>query len=294
MTVLNAESDGMLNVLLVLVRAAVVLGPSPRADLLGYCSAGLQEQPQRLGRTLTRWTGLGLFRNDQDTFRLNDAFGLPTDPASVLLALPSTLRRIVFDPVNNDRFWQTEGCADLTRGLAWLLAQDIYEVDVSSTSSLQTLDAQQLVDADRRILQNDTRIDPLRILAHYMGFLWSADDSIIDPTAALRQDLPLIFGDNTELSAADLVQRAANVIPVLDGGTYRMKLEEALDTAHWQRPSHPRLLSTALSRALWRLEDMGLLVLQARADAGDNRVLQRSGRREWRGFTHVRLQGVAA
>ncbi len=201
MTVLNSQNDGMLNVLLVLTRASIVLGLTPRADLLAYCSAGLNEQPPRLAPTLTRWTGLGLFRNDDDTIRLGEERGLPTDPKSVFLALPPIIRRIVFQPDNNERFWETEGamCADLTRGLAWLLAQNIYEVDVSATSGLQSLDALQFVDPDRRVFQNDTRIEPLRIWAHYMGFLWSADGSIIDPTTALRQDLPLIFGDNSEL-----------------------------------------------------------------------------------------------
>ena len=197
MTVLNAQNDGMLNVLLVLVRAAVVLGPTSRADLLGYCSAGLEEQPPRLGPTLTRWTELGLFRNDQDTFKLNDAFGLPADPVSALLALPSTIRRIVFHPDNNERFWETEGamCADLTRGLAWLLAQDIYEVDVSSASGLQTLDAHQLVDAERRVFQNDTRIEPLRRWAYYMGYgrdrlAYQGYDRLFDPELP-PQSLPL-------------------------------------------------------------------------------------------------------
>lgn len=295
MTVLNAQSDGMLNILVVLVRAAITLGPCSRGDLLAYCSAGL-DAPPRLAPTLTRWTGLGLFRNEQDVISLNDAYLVPAHPRDVLSSLPGTIRRIVLNPENNERFWESEGamCADLTRGLAWLLAQDIYEVGAWRSPDLETLDIQQLAQAGSRIFKNDTRIDPLRIWAHFMGFLWSADASIIDPTAALIDDMALIFGDNSELSAAEFIDRAANVMPVLDGGAYRVKVEDALSRAHWQPPSHSKLLSTSLSRALWRLDDMGVLLLQSRADAGDSRTLQRSGRREWRSFTHVLRQGARA
>ena len=41
MSVLNMPSDGLFNVLIVLVRAAVRLGPKRREDLLTACGADL-------------------------------------------------------------------------------------------------------------------------------------------------------------------------------------------------------------------------------------------------------------
>lgn len=299
MTVLNTPSDGYFNVLIVLVRALVAFGPMPREDLVGLCRADHDADPTRLRQTLRRWTDLGLFTEDKKTVALapTDADGgLPSDFGEATAALPGLIRRIVFREENNTRFWDSSKslCADLTRGLAWLLAQDIYTADVTDHAAIQSLEARQLVELDKRIVQNDVRWHGLLAWGNYLGFLWNWDAPMIDPTAALRQDLPLIFGKNTELTAAELEDRVATVLPVLDKGRYRCEVEDALDPANWQRPARPELLSTALSRGLWRLDALGVLVLESRADAGDSRVLQRAGGRYWRRFTHVRLSGRAA
>lgn len=294
MTVLNAQNDGMLNLLIVLTRAVLQIGPCSRDDLLEYCSAGpLTTSTPRIAPTLNRWSELGLFLTENDEIRLNPSYPLPATAREVLGQLPTTLRRVVFEPKNNTLFWETAGalCSDLTRGIAWLLAQDIYAIDVASASNLEDLDNLQ---TGKRIFQNDTRIEPLRTWAHFMGFLWSADGSIVDPTAALLGDLAEIFGDQRELTASEFADSAASLIPVLDGGTYRTQLEDGLDQAYWQPIQNPKLLSTSLSRALWRLENMGRIRLLIRADARDSRTLQRSGQREWRSFTHIALQGADA
>ncbi len=291
MTVLNTPSDGSFNVLVVLFRALIDLGPTEPDELLAFCSAGLPEQPDRLKHTLNRWSGLGLFQNAEGRITLAQEFKMPKSRPSAAQELPGFLRRLVFRQDNNERFWDSEGSksADLTRGLSWLLAQDIYATKVGNTAAIQALESHQLADPARRLVQNSTRLEALRVWGLALGFLWNADDPIVDPTVAIGEDLPLIFGSSTELNAADLHARIAAVLPVLDGGTYRTQVEGALDATNWRRPSSPELLSTALSRALWRLDDQSRLTLEHRSDPGSIRVLQRADGQEWKTFSHARI-----
>lgn len=291
MTVLNTPNDGSFNVLVVLFRALIDLGPTEPEELFAYCSAGLPEQPERLKHTLNRWTSFGLFRNVDGRVRLADEFKIPKSSDFAARELARFSRRLVFRQENNDRFWDSgeSKSADLTRGLAWLLAQDIYKTKVGDTSAIQELEVNQLVDPTRRIVQNNVRLEALRVWGLALGFLWNADTPIIDPTAAISDDLASIFGSSDELNAEELQSRIATILPVLDGGIYRMEVESALDPASWRRPTKPELLSTALSRALWRLNDQGRLILEHRSDTGNIRVLQRANGQEWVTFSHARI-----
>ena len=67
-----------------------------------------------------------------------------------------------------------------------------------------------------------------------------------------------------------MVNALAQAIPVLDGGTYRQKLETELIKAQgptaWQPPPNGQL-STSLSRALLRLQEEKCLKGELRADS---------------------------
>lgn len=298
MTVLNIANDGYFNVLIVLYRAIAVYGPMEKDRLLTLCSAGPNSDPNRLRQTLNRWTQFGLFVEEKNKIDLvsdikkkgagNRKSGRHDDSL-----LTSQVRHILFRDKNNERFWDKEKtlCADLTRGLAFLLAQDIYTTDLGSHAKVQKIEQLQVPDEDRRILQNDVRWNGLRSWGNYLGFIWQGNALIIDPTRALREDLRLVFGSAETLSATDFILRIADVLPVLDGGRYRVEVESALDTVHWKKPSREDLLSTSLSRALWRLNQSGHLLFETRADAGDGRSLQRSDGQDWIRFTHVRISG---
>jgi hypothetical protein len=178
--------------------------------------------------------------------------------------------------------------------LAWLLAQNIYSISLGAHSVVQRLETDQITDPGRHIVKNDVRWNGLLAWGRYLGFLWYSEEPIIDPTPAIQQDLPLIFGTDRELTVSVFIERLAATLPILDQGKYRVMVEEALNPTHWQASSRPEILSTSLSRALWRMDAARVLILDSRADAKDSRVLQRSGGRDWRRFTHVRLAGAAA
>jgi hypothetical protein len=299
MTLLNIASDGYYNVLIVLYRAVIDEGPIAQEKLLNLCSDMSDGSRKRIQETLNRWTELGLFKLEDGTISLsNYEKSAGKKEKSLELAtrnLPSVIRSIVFSEENNDRFWDREKTrsADLTRGLSWLMAQNIYAFSLSNLQEVQQLEARQLNDRNRRIIQNDVRFNGLRTWAGYLGFLWRSKGLMIDPTEAVRQELPTIFGNRKDLAADTFSKQVAIVLPVLDEGRYRIMLEQVLDPTHWQKPEREDVLSMSLSRAIWRLENLGIIGLVARADAKVSRVVQRSDGTHWKAFTHIRYQGMS-
>jgi hypothetical protein len=297
MTVLNTPNDGSFNVLMVLFRALKEMGPVREEELRSYCGASLANEPERLRHTLNKWTALGLFRLGEDgkvRLGLDLEFGGGKEATTAELA--SLVRRVIFYESNNDAFWDNERCAsaDLTRGLAWLLAQDIYDANVSSTVAIQALESGQLTDLERRLVRNSTRLEALRVWGLALGFLWNDDAPVIDPTEAIGDELERIFSGSAELSATQLKNRIAALFPVMDGGMYRVEVEKALNPATWPGLPGEEYLSTSLSRALWRLNDEGRLALEHRSDAGDVRVLGGAKGKAWMTFSHARFVGRAA
>lgn len=290
MTILNIANDGYYSNFVAICRAVAANPPMPRDKLQELCAAGA-ESDLRTRQTLNRWIELRVFRDE------NGAIGF-ADPAlegrsfsEVTALLPAVVRRIVFAEENNDRFWESDDsrCADLVRGLAWLLAQDVYTADTSSHPKASELERRQIADSSRRIVQNDVRWNGLRTWAVYLGFAWNGQSLIIDPTAAVRQDLARIFEGQKELPAREFLDLLGEVLPVLDFGRYRREVEDSLDPSYWERPARPEMLSSALSRALWRLQANNHLSLESRADAIDSYALQKQAGQEWSRVTHLRL-----
>ncbi|MGN7610941.1 protein DpdG [Magnetococcales bacterium HHB-1] len=284
MTILNTASDGFFNVLIVLHRTLARHGPMKRDRLIALCALGADGDTQRLNETLVRWTQLGLFKVSKEVIYALDDADKKTEH------LPAICRRLLFSDENNQNFWDNKGtlAADFTRALAFILAQDIYKEAFDSHSKVQALELRQIKDTERRVLQNDVRWNGLRFWGDFLGFFWNDQRRWPDPTMSIRDELPGIFSDRSELPAEDFIVQLSECIPVLDGGRYRQQVEEVLDAAEWQSLTRETLLSTSLSRALWRLSRPGgPLQLEQRADAGSGLTLQRSQGREWLTFTHA-------
>ncbi len=285
-------SDGLFNVLIVLVRAAVRLGPKSRQDLLTACGAELaMVDPKQLNQTLTRWLELGLFDMVDGHVAIAEthrqALGRQADVAET--RLPKIIRMIALAPENNARFWESDGnrSADLSRGLSWILAQNVYSIDTSSHAKIQTVENDQIADLSQRIFQNDTRWNGLRTWMVYLGFGRLGAQVSVDPTDALRDALPEIFRHEKVLTAPAFVSRAGEILPVLDGGAYRRRMEAVLNPTRWAAPADGHI-STSLSRAIQRLDREALIAPEQRSDSDGGITLHGSSRKVWREITHIR------
>jgi len=293
LSVLNQASDGLYNVLIVLVRAIVRFGPRSRADLFLVCGGGVDAvDTSQLTNTLNRWAELGLLTEEEGVVSISDPYrlslGRTADDAET--RLPRVLRTIVMLPENNERFWERERSksADLTRAVSWMLAQDVYKLD-ANVKNLAEIEQVQIVDSNKQTIgTNDTRWNGLKAWMLYLGFARDGMQWVVDPTEALRDSLPDIFRSSGELSGLVFLERTAVVLPVLDGGTYRVEVEVALKESAWPR-LRAGLISSSLSRAIQRLDRDGIIKLVNRSDTEGVVTLTGTNARTWRDVSHICL-----
>lgn len=291
MSVLNQASDGLYTVLIVLVRAIVRFGPRSRDDLILTCGGSVDAvDASQLRNTLNRWTELGLFGQENGSVTISEQYrsdlGKTADEAEA--RLPRIVRTVAMLADNNERFWEREKSksADLSRAVAWMLAQDIYTLD-GNVKKLAELEGAQIADSAKQTIgKNDTRWNGLKAWMLYLGFARDGVQWVVDPTEALRDALPDIFGSSRELSGPAFVERAASVLPVLDGGAYRTKVEESLKERSWPRP-RAGCLSSSMSRAIQRLDREGAITLANRSDTEGLVTLTGTSMRTWREVSHV-------
>ncbi len=303
MTILNLESDGLHSVLLTL--ASIIVDqrnrPIPRDDLIALCVPHAdyfdKDPASRVRKTLNRWIDLNLFREKEEGICLAVVPEKGESADTFCERLPTFCRRLALLKENGLPLWRDDGqtseegigrTADLCRGLAWCLAQDIYSLPSSWAEINPITNAQ--VQAGKFIFLNDTRWNGLKPWARFLGFATGDNRFFFDPTPSVRSELDEVFGDNPVLRADEFVERLAIRLPVLDEGSYYSAVTEQLRPDKWTLPDAGRL-SIALSFAIQRLKVQGVLRLEMRSDAGLQRTLAREGGRIWEHFTHIRREG---
>ncbi|MEI8574778.1 hypothetical protein U737_15190 [Methylomonas sp. LW13] len=300
MTILNNTSDGLHPELIVLFRTVAYLGKVNADDLLQICFPDIisdTSTPTRLRGALLRWTQLGLFTEKDNCISLDDRFAKSKkeDLDSFTAKLPTFCRSLILEEKNAFPFWGESAApaGDFVRGITWLLAQDLYMLPTTWSGGAENHEKVQIT-GDKKIVQNDTRWTNLRFWARYLGFASGDSASFqIDPTVAIRDELPLIFGTQHELSANDFLTALSTQLPIFDKGVYRSEIESNLNTTTWRKPSDGHL-SISLSFALRRLDLNGEIKLKGRADAGSSLRLTGRMYRTWIGFESVVWNGVHA
>jgi hypothetical protein len=285
MSLMNLPSDGIHSVLIVIFKLVLSEGRIKQDRLVKLCAPQGSISDKKTRQTLNRWIELGIFSESA-----GKEISLHPDVRKderAIHKLPSLARRIVLAEHNNANFWASEGAksADFTRSLCWLLAQDCWAVNLVGWTQAQEL-IQRQISGDTVLAQNDTRWPGLKAWVPFLGFGWIAKHPsgalVADPTDAIREALPSVFGKKRTLEASDCIAALAATLPVLDGGTYRKAVEEKLRERTgpdaWQSPPDGHL-STSLSRALLRLIEEGVLTGNLKADFDPDRRVRFTGRR---------------
>lgn len=292
MSLLNITNDGLHNVLVALCGALLLeKGRAAESDLLHKVApAGIVHEQGKMARqTLNRWVELGLLVRTDEHISFSPQYWPvgKIKQAELVNTVRRTARKCALARENNSNLWATEGAkaADLTRSLALLLAQDVYRTDFGD---LERLENEQVVNAELRLVRNDTRLNGLKKWSHFLGFVRQGSAEDIDPTVAVRESIGDWMPGAERLSANDFISRLAQDLPVLDGGEYRREVEEKLDRTHLFLPSAGQL-SASLSRALLALRANNELAWEKLSDAvGENLTLTgRDGPREDLRFTEI-------
>jgi hypothetical protein len=289
MTILNHPSDGLHPELIVLARAVALEGSIDQDTLVKVCTVA--GGTTRVSGALSRWSRLGLFRRDGEMIQLSEPFirkrGQSIDDWTE--GLPSACRKLALEADNCLPLWGDEQgpSADFAKGIAWMLAQDIFQLPRAWNDGIQLLENAQV--KGEKIMQNDTRLVSLRFWARYCGFATGDSRSFfMDPTMAIRSALSELPGESGTFDAKTFVAELANLLPVLDGGEYRKLVEERLNSVVWRAPP-AKHLSMSLSFALRRLDAEKVIALEGKADAEDAYSLTGMGYRTISRFTQVRV-----
>lgn len=294
MPILNRANDGMLSLLIPLFRCLQSQGPMLRAELLALCApAGAPfRAAEPLTRTLNTWLNLGLFCRaagvDDQTLELATEFESITDPTG--REFRCRLRSLVLSETNNSDLTAFGGAADLTRALAWLLAEDVYALP-DKGAGIIARDASRFGSTDSSPFRNNMANWPtFPEWAVFLGFGWyGATGLTLDPTGAVRDCLGDIFGGRQQLGIGEFVRRLGACLPVLDAGRIRTAVLGQIP--NWSPYGEPDL-SVGLSRALIRLTPTHL-TLDRRADAPRTMRILGRARRVLGQVTHVQRMEVS-
>ncbi|BCN24526.1 protein DpdG [Vibrio alfacsensis] len=113
---------------------------------------------------------------------------------------------------------------------------------------------------------------------HMLGFLEvvGRDTYIPDPTRFIQWHLDSIFDSESEMSLQEFLDQLNRILPIFDTGVYQTELSNPHQEPYpYLNTKRPELvsrvgnirLSSAMSLALFRLEAMNLLRLEARSDS---------------------------
>lgn len=300
MTILNLASDGLPPILITLARLVAQNKNISRDDLIKISApqSGLVSEADnhpRVRATLSRWINLGLFIEDAERIRLSVELTRGESVDQYTDRLPTICRNLALRREHCEPLWSTDGTekstgstADLCRALSWWLAQDIYAVP-TAPESIESLATAQVKPGYFIFMNKSNRLPGFRAWAKFLGFAVGDDSSTFcDVTTAVRSELAEVIRIGETIPAAEFVSRLAARLPVLDTGSYRLEIEEALRPETWSAPPDG-YMSTALSFALRRLQKQGIINLVTLADAGSRITLTRQGGRTWESFTHVSL-----
>jgi hypothetical protein len=269
MTILNLTNDGLPNLLVALANTLDrAKKPLTRTELLARVAPDgvVQDDGKMARQTLNRWIELGLFEETDEIVRLSKPLDSVSDEAGLIGSVRKAARDRALSEDNNPELWANVQAksADFTRSVAWLLAQDVYRFNFSK---IELLEATQVADSEARLMRNNTRQNGLKYWGHFLGFLREPGGGQIDPTCAIRETLATWKVDGDGMAAADFVRRLAEDLPVVDGGRWRVAVEDRLTRQALSVLAEGQL-SSSLSRGLRNLVMEGVLTFDNRSDVG--------------------------
>lgn len=159
------------------------------------------------------------------------------------------------------------GQSDFARAVAWFLMQSVRRPLQQSVNYKSLIGDQLALPDDVAFdLLNRDRFNSFHYWCRFLGYgeVITAQALVPDPTVALRRLLPVAMGGDREAAILSLLGRLAKLTPVFENGRIRRELE-ADAKAGFQR--EPQRLSQSTSFSLFRLEQEGVLKLDARSDA---------------------------
>jgi hypothetical protein len=280
MSLLNKASDGLASVLIALHRTLSVYGPQSEEDLIAIVAPPNMlgsAKPDMVRKTLTRWRLLGFFDTDAEN-KLRLAASIPPSSTSNEDELRAAILELVLRERNNTGILPPEtddekeerfsDASDLTRAASWMLAQDPYTFP-------DGLDEAERLQSEQRFKSafvNITRWSGFREWAVFLGLASTPGGRIVpNPAIAVRTALLGSLGNLGESPINSLIDDLGSLLPVLDGGRYRLEVQAQMGNP-WREQS-PHEISPSLSVAFLTLDASKEIRLDSRSDAPQRTLL---------------------
>ena len=264
MPILNNTSDGFANILIILSKFILRHGPQKKDNLLSIFTEGITDGNQSVRKTLNRWIQLDLFKENNEEISFSDEANKIFDKIDEK-NLITIIRRITFLKKNNLKLLESEGSlsGDFSTGASWLLSQPL-NMEIGTYFKNMT---SQITDENKRPVSNSLRFNRLLEYMKILGFVSGRNtDLIIDPTKAIKDELPYIFQNEQILSAQNFLDNLSNLIPVLDFGIFRKEIDDYLRSDVLKKTNDLEL-SASLSFGLFRLEQDRTITFERKGDA---------------------------
>jgi hypothetical protein len=260
MTLLNRSSNGHVPSMVVLWRTARVFGPLPRAKLEALCRPRVKPDDSRMPATFTTWRSLGMFvEGEGELVRLAPPFC--TIDEGDTEALRTAVLDLLLRPDNNPALLtvdlseeaEASRASDLVRVASWALAQDPYRL--ASWSQGRALEQARAQGID--LFRGDGRWPSFQEWAYFVGLgVMSRHGLVMTPARAIREVLngeqPRVALTATEdVLLSTFLEDIAKAIPVVDGGTYRVQIDDVLRRTNHGLDAHQ--VSPCLALALLQL-----------------------------------------
>jgi len=259
------------------LEAVVVLGRSPRQNLIDYLQPGIlieghdSDPPNVVPMALDalEWLNLVDLDANECVVPIAELDGLSSHELNG--RLPGMIRR---NMLHSEQIKNADDspCRDLVDALAWWLAQDAWDPPLTygkGGQSAERRQQQQFPNGPEYV--NATKWPVVLQWAVYLG-LGEVDPgvevAIPDPTRAISQiAAELTVGP---YAAPEFVKRVASELGVVDGGVARKRVTHSAVVGQLRRDDGTEVLSSSLSLALKRLERLGLIDLAVEADTEQN------------------------
>lgn len=194
---------------------------------------------------------------------------LKTDNDFIKLNLPKTkqpINVIIRDAIFNKEFSNKD---DFSLALSWFQSQNSIK-NLDWSDNVTNIVNSDLNDNYNELdLTNNSRWQHFGYWCIYLGFatkIYIAEKTYLcpDPTEAINNEIKNIFTTNKEIRIKEFFLALSNVLPVLDYGNIRIKINESIREG-LQLPEDT--LSKSTSLALLRLESRNIIKLAHKADA---------------------------
>ena len=102
---------------------------------------------------------------------------------------------------------------------------------------------------------------------HFLGFLLPSENNgfWVDPTIAVSAQLPSIFSSEKKLPIRQFIERLASALPVFDGCSYRIEIENEMQARGWEKIGENRI-SRSLAYSLESLRLSNNIEIEPGAD----------------------------